>query len=166
MKKFLIIIVIAASAVSCCNKTIEKKDRSTVNVAKEKENVALVLENYVLASERQDLNLIKEIWASEPDIVVFGTSSDEKLIGWEAISDAFKRQFNASQETYIAVSDQKIDINDTGNTAWFSEIINYNYVYHGKARKYEGLRFTGVLEKRDGEWKIVQSHMSIPEEED
>ncbi len=164
MKKILVIIVFATLAVSCCNES--KKNDTSVNIDKERENVALVLENYVLASERQDLNLVKEIWAPEPDIVVFGTTSNEKLVGWEAISDAFKRQFNASQETYIAVSDQKININDTGNTAWFSEIINYNYVYHGKAKKYEGLRFTGVLEKRDGDWKIVQSHMSIPESED
>lgn len=158
-------MAIAAFAVSCCNEA-KKNDDTKVDIAKEKENVALVLENYVLASERQDLELVKDIWAGEPDIVVFGTGSNEKLVGWDAIRDAFKRQFNASQETYIAVSDQKININDTGNTAWFSEIINYNYVYHGEARKYEGLRFTGVLEKRDGDWKIVQSHMSIPESED
>ncbi len=165
MKNVLIIIVIAVFAVSCCNEAKEKEE-ATVNIAKEKERVALVLENYVLASERQDMELVKDIWAPEPDIVVFGTSSDEKLVGWDAIREAFKRQFNASQETYIAVSDQKINVNDTGNTAWFSEIINYNYVYHGEAKKYEGLRFTGVLEKRDGDWKIVQSHMSLPESGD
>jgi len=162
MKKLLIILVITVFTVSCCNES-KKIDTSSVDVNSEKEKVALVLENYVIASEGQDIGLIKKIYAEEPDIAIFGTSSGEQLIGWEAISNALQRQFNASQETYISVSDQRVNINETGNTAWFSEIINYNYVYQGKAKKYEGLRFTGVLEKRNDEWKIVQSHMSVPE---
>ena len=161
MKKILIILVIAAFAVSCCNES--KKNDVAVNIDKEMENVALVLENYVIASEGQDIDLIKEIWAEEPDIAIFGTTSNEQLIGWEAISNTMQRQFNASQETYISVRDQKININETGNTAWFSEVINYNYVYLGEAKTYEGLRFTGVLTKKNEEWRIVQSHMSIPE---
>jgi ketosteroid isomerase-like protein len=102
------------------------------------------------------------VWASKPDIVVFGTNSDETIIGWEAIKNTLKRQFETINDTYISVRDQRIEINETGNTAWFSEFVNYNYIYQDKPVKYEGLRFTGVLEKINGEWLIVQSHMSIP----
>jgi ketosteroid isomerase-like protein len=27
---------------------------------------------------------------------------------------------------------------------------------------FEGIRFTGVMRKIDGEWRLVQQHMSIP----
>ncbi|MBN2175389.1 MAG: nuclear transport factor 2 family protein [Bacteroidales bacterium] len=160
MKKFLTIIMLSVIAVSCCKKDI--KDKTTFDPQVEKDKVALVLEKYVIANEKQEINLIKDIWAPDPDIVIFGTNSDETIIGWEQIRSVMDRQFKTFHETYISVHDQIININETGNTAWFSEIVNYNYIYHGKARQYEGLRFTGVLEKRDGEWFIVQSHMSIP----
>ena len=35
-------------------------------------------------------------------------------------------------------------------------------MYKGEAQKFEGLRFTGVVEKMDGEWKLVQAHLSVP----
>lgn len=41
--------------------------------------------------------------------------------------------------------------------------MNYNYTTtKGIAKRFEGIRFTGVLEKIEGNWYIVQSHMSIP----
>jgi len=159
MKKLTFIILIGIFT-SGCSKV--NQDKVTFDPAKEKEKVALVLEKYVIANEEQNLNLIKEVWAANPDIVVIGTNSNETLIGWEAIKNALKRQFETIEDTYISVRDQRIEINDTGNTSWFSEIVNYNYIYQGKPVKYEGLRFTGVLEKINGDWFIVQSHMSIP----
>jgi hypothetical protein len=159
MKNLVIIVLIGLILISC-NKAGNKK--IDFDPVKEKEKVALVLEKYVIANEKQNLNLIKEVWASKPDIMVIGTNSDETVIGWEAIRDAMKIQFKNIEDTYISVRDQRIEINETGNTAWFSEFVNYNYIYKGKPVKYEGLRFTGVLEKINGDWLIVQSHMSIP----
>jgi ketosteroid isomerase-like protein len=160
MKKVLLFIIIGSIAIACCKEN--KRTSATFDEELEAEKVALVLEKYVIANERQESDLVKEIWAPYPDIVVFGTNSDETLIGWDAISSAMDRQFKIFEDTYISVHDQIIKINETGNTAWFSEIVNYNYIYQGDARQYEGLRFTGVLQKIDGEWLIVQSHMSIP----
>ena len=160
MKKIIVIVFLSLIAVSCSN--VGEQSKVTFDPEQEKEKVALVLEKYVIANERQEIELVKEIWAPDTDIVVIGTNSDEKLIGWEQIKDALQRQFNTFEETYISVRNQVIEINETGNTAWFSEILNYNYIYQDEARQYEGVRFTGVLEKRNGDWYIVQSHMSIP----
>ena len=154
------IILLAVITVSCCN--VNDKDKGTCDTEVDKERVSLVLEKYVIANEKQEIEMVKEIWASDTDIVVFGTNSNEKLVGWDEIRNAMERQFNSFEDTYISVRDQVIEINETGNTAWFSEIVNYNYIYQGEARQFEGVRFTGVLEKRDGDWYIVQSHMSIP----
>lgn len=159
MKKLTFIILIGIFTAGCSQ---VNQDKVTFDPAKEKEKVALVLEKYVIANEDQNLNLIKEIWATNPDIVVIGTNSDETIIGWEAIKNALQLQFESIEDTYISVRDQRIGMNETGNTAWFSEFVNYNYIYQGKPVKYEGLRFTGVLEKINGDWFIVQSHMSIP----
>ncbi|MCB2207287.1 MAG: nuclear transport factor 2 family protein [Bacteroidetes bacterium] len=128
------------------------------------ETVAIenVLEKYIIANENQDFELTEEIWAPNPDIILYGTDSDDRLMGWTNIRSAIKDQFSQITDTYISASDQFIKLNCTGNTAWFAETLNYNFVYKGEARSYEGLRFTGVLEKMNGEWKIVQAHLSVP----
>lgn len=141
-------------------------EKNVFDPEEEKARIETVLEKYVIANETQDIDLVKNVWAPQEDIVVFGTAGDEKFIGWENIKTRLENQFNLFEDTYISVSDQIIKINDTGNTAWFSEIINYNFIYKGKAVSYEGVRFTGVLEKIEGEWYIVQSHMSLPQHED
>ncbi|MCF8368411.1 MAG: nuclear transport factor 2 family protein [Bacteroidales bacterium] len=159
MKNLFLITLSIILLSSCCDK--QTKD-AIVDLDLEIQKVELVLEKYVIANEKQDVDLVHDIWAAEPDIVVFGTNSDEKLIGWDAIKSAIDRQFNSFEETFISVHDQIIKINETGNTAWFSEILNYNYIYQGETMQFEGLRFTGVLEKKGDDWFIVQSHMSIP----
>jgi hypothetical protein len=83
-------------------------------------------------------------------------------MGWTNIRNAIKSQFSSIEETYISASDQFIKLNECGNTAWFAESLNYNFVYNGEARSYEGLRFTGVLMKIDGQWRFVQLHLSLP----
>ncbi len=127
-----------------------------------KKAVANVLEKYVIANENQDFSMIEQIWAPDNDIILFGTNSEEKLMGWDNIKKAIKQQFASISETYISPSSQFIKVNPTQNTAWFAEILNYNFVYKGKARSFEGVRFTGVMEKQKDGWRIVQAHLSIP----
>ena len=157
--KNLMFIVAALIMITSCEMNQKKQ---TIDLKAEVEMVELVLEKYVIANEKQDIEMVHEIWAPEPDIVVFGTNSNERLMGWDQIRQALEHQFNSFEDTYISVHDQVININETGNTAWFSEVLNYNYIYQGEAIQYEGLRFTGVLQKKNGDWFIVQSHMSIP----
>jgi len=136
--------------------------KKVTNCKEEKEAIESLLENYILANENQDLELIENIWAASDDIVLYGTDSDERIVGWTNIRAAIKEQFGFISDTYISASNQFIKLNCTANTAWFSETLNYNYMYQGKAHKYEGLRFTGVVEKMDGHWRLVQAHHSVP----
>ncbi len=140
----------------------QSKPPKTSSVQDSKKAVANVLEKYVIANENQDFPMIEQIWAPDSDIILFGTNSEEKLMGWNNIKKAIQNQFKAISETYISPQQQYIKIGPGQKTAWFAEILNYNFVYKGKARSFEGLRFTGVMEKRKDGWKIVQAHLSIP----
>lgn len=158
MKKLLFFFaMVAVLFFSSCNQGCKKVDH-----AKEIVEIENVLEQYVLANENQDFDLIQKIWAPNSDIVFYGTDSDERLIGWTNIKNAIKNQFNQIRDTYISASDQFIQINDCATTAWFAESLNYNFIYKGDARSYEGVRFTGVLQKIDGKWRFVQAHLSLP----
>jgi len=128
----------------------------------DKEAIENLLENYILANENQDFDLIENIWADNDDIILYGTASDERLMGWVNIKEAINEQFSLITETYISSSNQFIKLNCTGNTAWFAETLNYNYMYKDVAHSYEGMRFTGVVERIDGNWVLVQAHLSLP----
>jgi len=158
MKNFTLLSLIGLIllASSCAEKT-PKVDRAAEIIAIEE-----VLEAYVLANENQNFELIEKIWAPDNDIILYGTDSDERLMGWTNIRAAVKTQFSHIVDTYISVSDQFIKLNECGNTAWFAESLNYNFVYKGEAKSYRGLRFTGVLVKIEGNWRFVQAHLSIP----
>ncbi len=132
-------------------------------IANEIETIENLLESYVIALENEDFNMIEQSWAANDSIILIGTDSHEKLMGWENIRKAYRNQFNSISNTLISTSDQFIRINCTGNTAWFTKTMNYNFMYDSVAHSFEGLRFTGVLDKNDkGQWKLMQGHLSIP----
>lgn len=137
----------------------------TVDMSDELAKIESVLEKYVMANENKDFSLIEQIWCENDKIVLIGTDSDEQFVGWEPIKAAIQHQFAEFEDTYISVLDQKIQINETGNTAWFSEFLNYNFIYKGEAKSFEGIRFTGVLVKKNDQWVLVQGHLSIPVKE-
>mgnify|MGYP000465140539 CR=1 FL=1 len=156
MKKFtLLLAIFTLFMIQGCQQSCDKEKAIS--------DVQLVLEKYVIANENNNIDLLKDVWAQDEDIVIFGTDSDEQLIGWGQVKNTFLKQFEIFEKTYISVTDQNIRINCDGKAAWFSEILNYNYTTtDGISKSFEGIRFTGILEKRDGKWLIVQSHMSIP----
>jgi len=51
-------------------------------------------------------------------------------------------------------------ISKAGEVAWFSAIVDDEGEFDGKPWGLKDVRWTGVLEKRDGSWKICQQHMS------
>jgi ketosteroid isomerase-like protein len=159
MKKLMLFTVLLSlfAFIGCkCPPTPE------INRTKEKSAIKLVLEKYALANENQDMNMIEDIWCPSESIVSIGTESTERLMGFSQIRTAVQRQFDTFTETFITYRDQVIEISDDGNTAWFSQRMNYNFIFEGKAHTFKDLRYTGVLTKRDGKWKIVQTHLSVP----
>lgn len=157
----IIYLLVAVSGLLFLN-SCEQTCSFGVDRAEEIKAVENVLEKYIIANENQDFDLIQQIWSPDSDIILYGTNSDEKLIGFTNIRSAIKEQFRLIEETYISASDQYIQINACGNIAWFAESLNYNFMYDGEARSYEGMRFTGVLTKVDGNWRFVQAHLSLP----
>lgn len=164
MKKIILLLFTTFFlGITGCNKC--EKQEPKFNPEEEKIQIENILDQYVIANENKDLSIIEKIWANEDDIVLIGTDSDEKLIGWKQIKKAIRHQFKSFEDVYISVSEQMIFVNETGNTAWFSSILSYNFIYKGEAMSFEGIRFTGVLEKST-DWEIVQGHLSIPAEVD
>ena len=155
MKKLITLVVgVAFLVMSACTQKVDTEA--------EKAKVKTVLDQYVQASKTEDMELVSKIMAHDADMVNFGTDAAERLVGWEALKEVMQKSFAATENSKLSVKDQAIKVHDSGKVAWFSEIFDCIVVSQGKEVKLEGLRFTGVLEKRNGNWVIVQSHLSVP----
>lgn len=62
------------------------------------------------------------------------------------------------------VHDLKIQFSATGDVAWFYCVVNDFNEWKGEPANWENARWTGVLEKRNGKWRIMQQHFSFARE--
>lgn len=61
------------------------------------------------------------------------------------------------------IRDLKTKLSKSGDVAWFSAILDDINEWKGRPANWEDTRWTGVLEKRDGRWVMVQQHFSFAE---
>ncbi|MDA3905457.1 MAG: nuclear transport factor 2 family protein [Bacteroidales bacterium] len=163
LKGLLLILSVIFLANSCDNDAAHMhEDEAIIDFAKEKLEISLLLDNLAAASESGNFEMIEKIWWPSEEVLLIGTDRSENLEGWEDISAAIIKQFGTFEGTLISITDQSIWLNKDANVGWFFEELNYNFVYENKAMTFEGIRFTGVMQKMDGKWRLVQQHMSIP----
>ena len=133
-----------------------------VDIEAERTKANTVVNQMIQALETQDMKLFAKITAHDSDMVNFGTDAAERWVGWNALEESLEQQFASFDKTKLAVKDQVIKINSSGNVAWFSEIVDWNLIAQGQPTHINGSRITGVLENRNGTWLIVQFHVSVP----
>jgi ketosteroid isomerase-like protein len=158
MKTILYPFVLLLFVISSCSE--QKNPIST-----QTDDLTLVenlIERYQIASENEDFFMLENTWAIDGQISLIGTDSHEKLMGWQAIKNAFGKQFGLVSDMLIAADDLHINFSHSGTTAWFSQRMKYNFIYGDTAHEYDGLRLTGVADKTGGEWRLVQVHLSVP----
>jgi len=59
------------------------------------------------------------------------------------------------------IRDLKINFSKSGDVAWFFCVLDDINEWKGQPANWENTRWTGVLEKIDGSWRIVQQHFSF-----
>jgi ketosteroid isomerase-like protein len=156
MRSFSIYLISAMVLIAGCT-TAQK-----ANVGAEKAQVKEVLNEYQQAFESGDTTLFFRIMAHDSDMVNFGTDAAERWVGWSEIKQSAKLQMATFHNTSLVISDQVIHIAPTGNIAWFSEVGDLKTTVGDQPVEVKGMRVTGVLEKRAGEWLFVQIHHSVP----
>ena len=62
------------------------------------------------------------------------------------------------------LKDLTINISKSGDVAWFYCILDDINEWKGQPANWENARWTGVLEKRNKKWEIVQQHFSFASE--
>ena len=114
------------------------------------------------AFEIQDLDLLSQVMAHDSDMVIFGSDAAERWVGYEPFMAAEEQMFASFDVERLSIHDQTLTIHESGQVAWFSAVLDGEVTVGGKRQSVEGVRITGVLEKRDSGWVIVQYHSSVP----
>ena len=60
--------------------------------------------------------------------------------------------------------DLRINFSQSGDVAWFFCYLDDINEWKGQPANWENARWTGVLEKRNGKWRVVQQHFSFASE--
>ena len=133
----------------------------SVDVEEEKARVKSTIEKYFEMFKTENPQLLSEVLAQAPDIVVFGTTADERFIGWETNKKRFDGMFDGSLD-FLTVELYKMTINisESGTVAWFSVLSDWKIKFGEEDVVLDGIRSTGVLEKKEGKWLIMQYHAS------
>lgn len=125
-------------------------------------DAAQTLEQFGRMWESENMNTFDRIIADDADMVVIGTDAAEFIVGHDAFRQARAEQFEAFENVEFNVLSRSLKLSDSGTVAWFTQQFDLFTVAEGNPVNLEDLRLSGVMERRDGRWRIVQLHTSVP----
>ncbi len=120
-----------------------------------------ILNKLANAYTKRDTRVIEALVASDPDVVLYGTGTDEKRIGLDQIKAKVERDWSQSEATSITY--EWTSISSSGSVAWVASDATFHIKADGTQMKLPA-RVTLVLEKRNDRWLVVQGHFSFPAE--
>jgi len=109
----------------------------------------------------KDSALFKSIFANDDDFFSIFPDSKSTAIGWSQFEKFLDGWMDPrSIATSFEIRNLRIVLSKSKEVAWFSAIVDDEGEFDGKPWGSKNIRWTGVLEKRDGGWKICQQHLS------
>jgi ketosteroid isomerase-like protein len=126
------------------------------------EIISRVIDNSIGWFETKDFDLLFSTLADDPDLFMFQPGSTGTIRGIEQFKES-SAVWQDPDVKYLShkISDLSIHISQSGDVAWFSAILEDCGEFKGQVGCWKDTRWTGVLEKRDGRWVIVQMHFSF-----
>jgi ketosteroid isomerase-like protein len=156
-KMFLIILVgfvfVTGLAASSAVIRILEPDKAEANA---------LLDKYIRAFQARNMSLASEVYAHDDDLIVFGSNPSDLRHGWGQTEEYLRKYFASVDRIEIVLQERNVKFYKTGDVAWFAQVLTWKEIERGKSYTMDGLRITGVLEKRDRGWVIVQLHASGP----
>ena len=128
-----------------------------------KPQVASTIEQFFQAMDTQNLQLMKDILPKEDDMVHIGTDRGEIWKGWNILMEATREQFENLEYYKADIHDLTINISESSDTAWYFHLLDAEIKSGDTITEWDDARFTGVLERQGNQWKIMQTHVSVPE---
>jgi hypothetical protein len=128
----------------------------------EKEVIAQVIRDNIGWALTKDRALSESTMAHDEDLFYFWTASTFTVRGWKQHVKYFDMWMDPRfKAVRTEVRDLHVYLSHSGDVAWYDAILDDVVEWDGKLGGGEDIRWTGVLEKRDGKWVIVHMHASL-----
>lgn len=123
--------------------------------------VEKAIHNTIGWAKNKDLNVLYSVIANDSNFIEIHPN-DRVVKGIDEFKKAEKfwcsPDFKAIR---YEIRDLKIQLSNSKDVAWFYCILDDINEWKGQPANWENTRWTGVLEKRNGNWVMVQQHFSF-----
>jgi ketosteroid isomerase-like protein len=125
-----------------------------------------IIEEVVTASigwaKTKDTDRLYRCFAHDEDLFWFAPEASGTVRGFESFRETVENVFlnDAFRAVRFEIRDLKINLSRSGTVAWYSCFLDDENEWNGQPASWLNARWTGVLEKREGNWVIVQMHFS------
>jgi uncharacterized protein (TIGR02246 family) len=122
------------------------------------EAVCATLDRYAERYGAKDVDGLTELFADDPDVLLTGTGADERWVGRPEVRRQFERNFAEAERTRFEWISRHVAA--AGDGAWVAAGAVLHVTVDGAERSIP-IRFTVVLEQRDGAWVWLHRHASV-----
>lgn len=130
-----------------------------MRLAREAERAVLeTLDRYAERYGAKDVDGVTELFADDADVLLVGTGADERWLGRDEVRRQFERNFAEAEQTRFEWVSRHVAA--AGDAAWVSAEAVVHVNVDGDERSIP-IRFSVVLEQRDGAWVWLHRHASV-----
>ena len=125
--------------------------------------VETIIENNIEWFKNKDFKLSYSTMSNGPDLFLFQLDSKSTINGFEEFKK-FSEVWKNPDVKYGGHKfyDLKITISRLGDAAWFHCMLEDCSKYKDNPVRCFTTRYSGVLEKREGRWILIEQHFSVP----
>lgn len=134
-----------------------------VDSGTEKTDVIEAINQLYRSFEDKDIDLMSEVMAHDESMLSFGTGISDIHNSWSEWRENHKTQFEEFDKAEINSKKMNVYLSQNSDVAWFADVCDWILVIGNENIQMNDIRITGVLEKRNNSWKIVQIHASVPQ---
>ncbi|HUX96261.1 MAG TPA: nuclear transport factor 2 family protein [Bacteroidales bacterium] len=159
MKKISILTTIVYIVLSGCSR--EQSVTSGYDPGKDKELIVKTINSSIGWAKNKDIELLHSIISNDSSFLE--VHPDGRVV--TGFSEFIKAEKFWMSEDFQAVRyeirDLQVNISQIGNVAWWFCLLDDVNTWKGEQASWENTRWTGVMEKRNNKWIIVQQHFSF-----
>jgi hypothetical protein len=128
----------------------------------EKSKIEKVIKSSITWAMNKDKDLLYSCFANDSSLFWFSPDNAGTIKGIDAFKELTEQVFMnpAFKAIKSDFKDLRIDLSRSGECAWWSCYLDDFNEWNGQPSNWKDVRWTGTLEKRDGNWVIVQMHFS------
>jgi uncharacterized protein (TIGR02246 family) len=120
--------------------------------------VKAVLDQLAQVYVTRDVELLRAVFAPDPDVVMYSPGSSERFVGLSEIEAKAVTDWSRSEAATLAY--RRTSVSTAGSVAWAAADADFTVKAGGQETTLP-VHITFVLEERGGQWLIVHAHYSL-----